>query len=536
MTSDASEADIDKLVQGKLSNLLSFDFINELVSSFVPAGASATGKQKQMLITSMFIERYYASVKEDVNPLAANAISLLQNEDYVGFFKSCGPNYVRGLRRAQEVTAVLEYESTSAELAKQFTKSVKNADTSDPAYESITETLTIAIRGYGMGVSQDGSETLVATSIQEYFGAMKFAFNSMTKAPNAHHIGMVYGMEVVPWVNNLQFNVYAQIGDKDVNIPLKREYIPLAVKIADGTTVNPWVEANRADFECSNTGQKIDKTGACCDLSVLKVVVPFSNDGATAIEDCSDSNLAYCMCFPTASLDKSMIRDNMSNNGEFVARLDSALRYKMAQLGTLEKCISAISSIPSDKKDNIIKQKDSVKYDPEKSSSFTVQALKWSLDPRGDYGLVTLLAKEMDEWIDQFYAPCLNDLYGMNKADGGFSYFMAYSWYTYDSCNKMSCLTNNMAWDSVNGGCKGSLTTDDQAYTTTGTKCKANPDGSCKNTSALSTYATNARLCWKGDASGSIGGVSYLIDNFCFPKVSDTVGAVITTGSNQCIG
>ena len=59
----------------------------------------------------MRIERYYSSVREDVTPLSNDARTLIEQQDYIGFFKACGPAYVRGIRRAQEVSAIFIFKS-----------------------------------------------------------------------------------------------------------------------------------------------------------------------------------------------------------------------------------------------------------------------------------------------------------------------------------------------------------------------------------------------------------------------------------------
>ena len=59
----------------------------------------------RLVVATMRINRYYTSIREELSPLTADAKTILDNKDYVGFFKSCGANYVRSIRRAQEITA-----------------------------------------------------------------------------------------------------------------------------------------------------------------------------------------------------------------------------------------------------------------------------------------------------------------------------------------------------------------------------------------------------------------------------------------------
>eukprot|EP01083_Nonionella_stella_P289170 984120_1 len=145
-----------------------------------------------------------------------------------------GPNYVRSIRRAQEVTAMFTFESTDQEVITNMKAAIKataygnrfssntNIDSSMKIDTSMS-TLQIQIFGYGLGLDKDGSETLVATvslkllffylfppshkfpnffhfistqSLEQYNAAMSFAFTSMTRGnQGSAQTGMVYGIE-----------------------------------------------------------------------------------------------------------------------------------------------------------------------------------------------------------------------------------------------------------------------------------------------------------------------------------------------------
>jgi len=72
-----------------------------------------------MITSTMRIERYYSSVREELSSLSDDALTLLDRQDYIGFFKSCGPNYIRSIRRAQEITAIFEFNESSSESASE---------------------------------------------------------------------------------------------------------------------------------------------------------------------------------------------------------------------------------------------------------------------------------------------------------------------------------------------------------------------------------------------------------------------------------
>ena len=487
-----------------------------------------------MISATLKIERYYSSVKEDQSPLADDAVALLAAEDYVGFFKACGPNYVRGIRRAQELTAVFKFSSTSKEIASQFTAGLKvttpygggGAEFSAKSkFSSINSSLEIKIQGFGLGLNQEGADSLVATSIESYQQVLKFAFKSMTQNEDASNIGMVYGIEVVPWVNNLAFQVSAKVHDANIEIELPRSLIPKAYK-KDEPTNNEFVSNERANFTCKDSTFKIDKFGYCCQTTDLyNQTTQKYNTDATMDE-------TTAICKPRRNLDKSIVKDNMANNGEFVSRLDSAVRYKLAQMGTLEKCISSTKSFPDRFDYHILKAQDTVKYDKAIETTVTLAELKKAVDPQNNYSMLRHMTREFDEWIKMFYSPCLAALYGTNIAadpEVDPKYFMAYPWHTHNECMHLSCLTNNMRWDRVDGGCvPGLLTgTGSSDYSGTEKSCSSNLESvaateECEvSQSDLSTFHTNVTTCWSDTLP--IGSVDYLVDHFCMPQLTGDV-------------
>ena len=132
--------------------------------------------------------------------MSEDALTLLDAQDYIGFFKSCGPNYVRSIRRAQELTALFKFTSASEENAREFALGLKASGAGLDAsasfamkekYTSITSNLAITVVGYGIGLNAEGSTQLMSTTLEEYNDVMKFAFQSFTQNENSHKIGMV---------------------------------------------------------------------------------------------------------------------------------------------------------------------------------------------------------------------------------------------------------------------------------------------------------------------------------------------------------
>jgi hypothetical protein len=418
-------------------------------------------------------------------------------------------------------------------------------------FASVNSSLRIKIQAFGIGLNQGGSETLVASSIQEYNEVMKFSFKSMTQNEDATNIGMVYGMEVVPWVNNVAFQAAAKLGQENVQIPLSRSLIPKAKNPDDDSMA--WAEANRESFRCKDDSYYIDKYGFCCEPTQL--YDPVADSYPEPAETC---DLTVCVCKPITNLDVNLIKDNMVNNGEFVARLDTTMRYKLVQLASLEKCISASRMIPSKYFKHYLNAKATVRYKMTITPRITVLMLKRVVDPMGDYGVLKHLGFELDEWIAMYYTPCMAALYGMNigsTPNTDVTYFMAYPWYHHPECMKLSCLAQNMRWDRENGGCQTtSLITGYGASDYGGgaddknTMCLLNPETSgdtetCKwNSAELNTFHTNVMACWNN--TQTVGAVDYVINAFCNPSIAydvspqtdDELAALQSAANTHCGG
>ena len=519
--------------QGQISGNLSYGSIRAAFNGRTQSKSSA---QTRMITSTMKIERYYSSLKEELSPLSDDAFALLDAQDYVGFFKACGPNYTRGIRRAQEVTAIFEFQSASKETAKQFAGGLKidsrglgvNTNHAKKAkFKSISSSMSIKILGFGLGLNQEGSETLVATSLEEYNQVMKFSFNAMTRNEDAHNIGMVYGIEVVPWVHNVAFQAATRLQEENIELPLPRSLIPKAYRKESliDTYELEFNDESRSSFRCKDLAFEIDKYGYCCERDALF-------DYAKREYDPNEPEKRICK--PTRALDRTLVKDTMANNGEFIARLDSSMRYRFIQLSVAEKCISSANAIPNRFDFRILKAQDTVKYDRAVETKMTLFELKRAVDPLGDYSLIKHLSRELDEWIDMFYAPCMAALYGTNfgtTPDLDVSYFMAFPWHTHHECLHLSCLSQNMRWDRKEGGCVPGLITGglSTAYKNgEDTHCSKDSKKSylgdvekCKHDqNELRGYHQQVTNCWKGTSALGVGQIDYMIDHFCNPQLT----------------
>ena len=513
------------------------------------SGSSKSSTQSHMVVANMRIERYYASVSEDQSPLAPDAIALLEAQDYVGFFKACGPNYVRSIRRVQELMAIFKFTSTSTEMARQFSAGLQvsspfgSAESKVEAkskFNSSKSSLSIKILGFGLGLNQEGSDSLVATTMGDYQAVLSFAFKSATQNEDSHNIGMVYGMEVVPWVNNVSFQVNAKVLDDVVTIKVPRSLIPKAIQITD-PSVKWTTGSTREEFTCKEPSFRFDKFGYCCESTYL-----FDQTAGT-YDPTIDPSTAICK--PIRELDKGLVKENMASNGEFVARMDAAMRYRLAIMAQLEFCIGATRALPSPTFDyHILKAQDSVRYDAAITVDITLLQLKKAIDPLGDYGLMKQMARELDEWIKMFYSPCIAAIYGTNEGtDPGVdeNYFKAYPWYEHQECTHLSCLSNAMRWDRVNGGCTTGIVTGvgateygaDDAETYCSSDVDVTDSWTCEYTPAfMREVRDNMVTCWTDLALP--GDVLYMVNNYCAPQLTgltvdeDTIADLATKTEN----
>ena len=195
---------------------ISYPFIKGEISGAVSKGSSSKRKT-HYVSTRMATERYYSSIDDTTASLTPAALALVQRGDLVGFFQACGSGFIRSIRRTAEISAVFAFsstsETTSSKMAAQLTASsgggfFGGSDFSVSAgADSLSDTrstdtsMNIKIRGFGLGLNDAGAETLVATTLEDYHDALAFAFRSM----QSDEVGMIHGVEVVSWMNNLQF-------------------------------------------------------------------------------------------------------------------------------------------------------------------------------------------------------------------------------------------------------------------------------------------------------------------------------------------
>jgi len=545
-------SDYDAVLTGPISNIYAYNYIKEQVqkvdSTTQTVSGDSTTPRTFFFVTTMRVERFYSSIEEENSPLTTASVQVLRTQDYAGFFQACGPNYVRSIRRAQEVTAFFKFDSFRVRLAQEFAlllrgsatgKNVKSvAGLQKSKFSTLLDSMEIKIMAFGMSLNQAGSGSLVPDSIESYNEVMKFAYQAMTQSDSktsSGNAGMVYGIEFVPWVDNVAFQMAAGIQSENVEVLVPRELIERAY-ITNTTELGPWTNnstslAERNKYKCTTEGVVRDKYGYCCEMTSMFDIVTRKYGGISNNDDGDAYDHSIRICKPTRSLEKSFVKSNMSANAEFVGRLDQNLRVKLNQLSTLEQCVSSVKAIDPFFDYHILKPNKFSTFDPEFNYNFTVMHLKLALDPLNDFGLVAHIGKEIDEYTEMYYRRCLSALNGGLDIDQDPRLFMSRPWQTHESCLKLKCLGPNKRWDRSDGGnCADSLITGrNAAYYTDDNDGSCILDGNaseetevCKYPAAdLATFQASCSTCWNAVLPPET--LDYLMELFCLPTITGVI-------------
>eukprot|EP00588_Corethron_pennatum_P005921 CAMPEP_0194288234 /NCGR_PEP_ID=MMETSP0169-20130528/36393_1 /TAXON_ID=218684 /ORGANISM="Corethron pennatum, Strain L29A3" /LENGTH=626 /DNA_ID=CAMNT_0039035173 /DNA_START=418 /DNA_END=2298 /DNA_ORIENTATION=- len=510
-------------VNAKVKSSFGWGRVKAEVETNAEVDTSVTVK-KHVVMTTMRIDRYYASVMENKAPLSEDAGTLLAKKDYVGFYKACGPNYVRSIRRAQEVTAMFTFMSSDSTIITQMKTDIKATAYGARSVESSIDssvnmnlsmsTLQIQIFGYGLGLDKDGSETLVATSLEGYNAAMNFAFSSMTRGnQGSAQTGMVYGIELVPWTDNTAFQVASNVHEIAKNNP--------AI-----WTVPTDMIPNEVDGTCEGVGHIPDDFLKCCKKNDMQKI----GDDTTEVK-------TYCQ--PKRRFPVDLLKQNLQRNGEHVAMMDSILHHKTFTIMTLERCIQVLRSFPESEKTTYLETRYSVTDsddDSHKTNNLvTVGDLKQFLNPKDDMASVDLLNMELDEYVDMYYNPCMAALFGMNadvvmnaNAAGEsdepgeiFDYFMMKQWNSHPECAYASCVVPTNSWNNREGGCGPSFGQNPVPTLPVLEYCAKKFDSQekemvCKRSATKwSEKLEKLDGCWKNSTP------FVLIERYCIPRLSE---------------
>jgi len=166
------------------------------------------------------VEVYYSSLDESKAKIGEAPRELLTGSDIAGFFDACGMYYVRSLGRRASFVSLFDYKTETTTRDTSFEAklevelkgwgqqgSVAVEHESKFAEEATSKYLTIESTALGLG--KDEKSSLIAYDLESFRKAIKDAFVSMQQDDT----GMVTSMEVVPWVENADFQRILKLGE-----------------------------------------------------------------------------------------------------------------------------------------------------------------------------------------------------------------------------------------------------------------------------------------------------------------------------------
>ena len=218
-------------------------FINELLKKsrktrFLAKAGEAVIYTHRIMVT-IDLHSYYASLDESQAELSPSAARLLQQNDIPGFFSSCGSYYIRSIGRNANFVALFAYTSKEPVKDEEFERDIEQQvngfarDIASSIGEKATtrpldyefkkkageKKLTITFAAFGLGKNEKA--TLISYDIESFRKALKDAFLSMQNP----RTGKVKSIEVVPWVENTQFQAFIQLEKKTVK-PAEKDQEP----------------------------------------------------------------------------------------------------------------------------------------------------------------------------------------------------------------------------------------------------------------------------------------------------------------------
>mmetsp|Transcript_13302 Transcript_13302/g.29333 ORF Transcript_13302/g.29333 Transcript_13302/m.29333 type:complete len:384 (+) Transcript_13302:88-1239(+) len=342
---------------------------------------------------------------------------MLGREDYIGVISSCGPVYVRGIRRTAEVLTHFTFVSLDVTLNKEISlafkqdvNGIKNSDNVKKGSQSAnnkkkktsffasSKNMIITVQGWGLDMSsmEDG-DSLIPRSMDDYDLVISSAFKMMTNS----RTGIIQSIEVVPWDTNAQFQ--------------------------------------------------------------------------------QGLNMDSVIMYPNGRFPTFLKQMYFSNNSEHIVKLEQISRFKFNMIQSLSQCMKILWGMPaserchsfvrhrkyeytnSDKEDmqvhlrgknlGVFNLADTYSWQQTGAEQYLISAerLKWLLDGMNedahqDFLLQTVTNHHRD-WMNYYFGPCLKKLSSSRYGIQGGMLFTSH-WMEHDECNKITCLMETAYWDS----------------------------------------------------------------------------------------
>jgi hypothetical protein len=170
-----------------------------------------TAKKTVNIVVQIDVDTYYASIDETKGELADTAVQLVRG-DLPAFFDACGMYYVRSINRNSTIFAMFtfkaENEDSDSKFAAQIEAEIRGwgwsgsmkAEMSGESKRS-AESKELKIVTNAAGLGKMTGTSLLAYDIDTFRQSVLTAF----KATQDEDVGKVTSIEIVPWVEHLQF-------------------------------------------------------------------------------------------------------------------------------------------------------------------------------------------------------------------------------------------------------------------------------------------------------------------------------------------
>ena len=194
--------------------------------------------QLKNIIVRAEVFSYYYSLDETRSHLSDSVQTLLSKRQFVTFFNSCGYHYIRSIGSYSSYLALLQYRLTGDEHKdKAFREGLerglfsfnqgpvgpggpRKSDQADVQLERESEQRSLRIYVEAVGLSKGKQVVnLIPVNIEQFRQAVQEAVKLMEH----NNAGVVTSIEVVPWIENPEFNVYVSKYTEAKDKALKEE-------------------------------------------------------------------------------------------------------------------------------------------------------------------------------------------------------------------------------------------------------------------------------------------------------------------------
>lgn len=297
----------------------------------------ASGKKEfyHHIYVEINMDTYYASVDEARTKMGDSAAQLLRNNDIPGFFSSCGSYYVRSIGRNAKFVSVFTYSDISETKDAGFEAALEmeikgfgsagGGVTSSVKQAAGEKKLTITAQAWGLGKNEGA--TLISYDIETFKAAIKDAFISMQNPMT----GKIRTMEVVPWVENTEFQNLIQLEKEVIDPETKKEMLLYKKKQILNENAEYLAEIERADRNMMNIYYKGKICRQTIDANWIK-------DG-NLHRDFQDAAVVNNK-FPNETITLKALNDLVSN--ENVEKILAEEEKFMYASGGANECITAL--------------------------------------------------------------------------------------------------------------------------------------------------------------------------------------------------